>query len=152
MDYITLLCKIKSLRSIIECINEENCYDEVIKFFKLTSELQDCSEGFIGLLPSVEGSETNRAKKVGLEQFLEAINRAGRNGHGSRVYNRTNPGELITKNNIYFGNFTDDVCSFMGCLTISQLETEPDLETQECVRKHITAFVKSFSFNTDWLK
>lgn len=164
-----LVAHVMNLNSIIRFIDEENCYEKVIEFFRITSDLQDQSEKFRELLPPIEGfefhgwksakrkrSEINRMKvEAGLDEFLIEINRAGRNGHGSFGHrcghNRTDPGETVTKNNIYFGDTADEDCSVIGSLPISRLEGESNSTIQKCIRKHITDFVKSFSFNTDWL-
>ena len=171
MDKIDLLARIKSLHSIIECINEKNCYDEVVKFFKITSELQDHSEEFESLLPAVEGfefhglksskrrqSEINRKRvETGLNNFLIEINKAGRNGSGRfghrYGHNRTNPEERITKNNIYFGDMTDGAISLDCFMSIYCAECIDDEMLQSLFRKHVVDSVKSFasSFNADWL-
>lgn len=171
MNKIDLIAKVKSLHSIIECINERNCFDEVIKFFQITSELQDCSEEFEKLLPSVEGfefyglkpakrrrSESNRKRAESqLNAFLIEVNKAGRNGPGRfghrHEHNRTNPGERVTKNNIYFGNMADGVLSLDCFTSVYRAECIDNERLQNLFRKHVVDFVKSFagSFNTDWL-
>ena len=167
MDKIDLIARIKSLHSIIECINERNCFDEVIKFFQITSELQDRSKEFGKLLPSVESfesrhglkplkrkrSEANRAKaEAGLRQFLDDISKAGRDGHSHRGCNRTEPGEMVTKHCVFFTDMADERCLIRGVVSIDRAEQLDEVE-QALVKRHIIKFVKSFtdSFNIDWL-
>lgn len=166
-----LVAHIMNLNSIIRFIDEKNCYDKVVEFFQITSELQDCSEQIKKLLPPLDGfefhglksakrkrSEINRKRvEAGLNEFLIEINKAGRNGHGRFGrrcgHNRTNPGENVTKNNIYFGDMTDGDCSFMGFISIYRAERTNDDVLQNLFRKHIVDFVKNFTgkFNIDWL-
>ena len=158
-----LLAQVMNLRSIIEHINSENCCDEIVKFFTITSSIQDRAQEIEELLPVVEGkmckffgwksdlrkkSETRRFEaEKGFKNFMYEINKAGRNPYG---YNRTELGEPITKDKLFFGDR-----SGINTITVKKLEEcKKDLYVQEIVRFQIVDFVKSYkaSFNTDWLQ
>lgn len=156
-----LLSHVIKLHVIIELINTENCYDKIVKFFQITSELQDRSEEIMKLLPPIEGinfcgwksakrkqSENSRMRaRIKLDGLLREINKAGRDSFG---HNRTKPGEDVTKDNIYFG----DVWG-IGTFSIRTFEEECKKDTfvQTHIRNQITRFVKSYEdiFNANWL-
>ena len=155
METITknqFIAEVQNLKAIIDSINTENCYDKIVEFFTITSHLQDCSDE-IRNLPlkgfKVWGrrSEVRRAAEIGHEKFLEQVHKAGRCSYG---YNRTEPGETVTKDNLYFGD-VHGIWTF----TVSEFQYEHgnDAYVQEHVRNQITGFVKSYtkSFDTDWL-
>lgn len=152
---------VMNLNSIIEHINCKNCCDEIAKFFRITSELQDRAQEIKELLPAVEGiqfcgwkssrrkkSEIRRSEaKKGFKIFLYAINLSGRDPYG---HNRTKPHEPITKNKLFFGNIGG-----ISSITIEELEdNKNDLYIKELVRIQIVRFVKDFKgcFNTNWLQ
>lgn len=157
-----LLARVMSLNSIIECINTKNCYDEVVKFFQITSELHDHSEEIWNLLPSLKGikfcgwrsaerelSEDNRSvAEIGLRQFLHEIQEAGRDPFG---HNRTEPGQEVTKDNVFFGNVWG-----IGTFPIKTFESDckDDAFIQTHIRYQITRFVQSYkdSFDANWLR
>ena len=157
-----LVADVLNLNTIIRFINKDNCYEQVVRFFSLTSELQDHSEDLKQFLPCVEGfkffglksekrkkSEVRRQEaEMGLKAFLQEVNGAGRDSFG---INRTEFGEKITKDKIFFGNV-------WGISTFSVREFEgkyrDDAFVQEHVRDQICNFVRSYknSFNLDWLR
>ena len=146
------IAEVQNLKAIVDSINTQNCYDKIVEFFTITSHLQDCSDE-IRLLPlkgfKVWGkrSEKRRSAEIELENFLAQIHKAGRCSYG---YNRTEPGETVTKDNLYFGD-VHGIWTF----TVRKFEDEckNDAYVQEHIRNQITGFVKSYksSFNTDWL-
>ena len=155
-----LVAQVKNLNVIIENINTENCYDEIVKFFTITSVIQDRTQEIKEFLPTVKGIQfcgwrsaqrkKSKARRLeaekGCKNFMYEISKAGRNLYG---YNRTKPGEDVTKDKIFFGNIG-------GLITLSVKELEKhtnDVYVQENIRNQITEFVKSYknSFNTDWL-
>ena len=155
-----LVAQVKNLNVIIEHINTENCYDEIVKFFTITSVIQDRTQEIKEFLPPIEGikfwmwkgnrrkrSEAKRAQaEKALQRFISEISKSGRSLYG---YNRTKPGEDITKDNIFFGNIEG-----INTLSVKELEKHPnDAYVQKHIRNQITEFVKSYknSFNTDWL-
>lgn len=155
-----LVAQVKNLNVIIEHINTENCYDEIVKFFTITSVIQDRTQEIKEFLPTVKGikfcgwrstqrkkSEARRFEaEKSCKNFIYEINKAGRSLYG---YNRTKPGEDVTKDNIFFGNIEGIIT-----LSVKELEKQPnDAYVQKHIRNQITEFVKSYknSFNTDWL-
>ena len=151
---------IMNLNSVIDHITPENCYDKVIEFFKLTSKLQDSRKELEKLLPAIEGrkfykwkssqrkqSEEKRAEaEMQFESFMYEISKAGRNPYG---YNRTETGETVTKDKVFFGNIWGIIT-----LSVEELEKCPnDTYVQERVRNQITGFVRTYKnqFKTDWL-
>lgn len=161
MERDELTKAVQRLNEVIDSISTENCYDKVVEFFQLTSTLQDRSEEFEVLLPPLSGfkfcgwkspafkrSEAERRRVMaGLTRFLREINKAGRNPYG---HNRTEHGQMVTKDNLYFGNVWG-----IWTFTVREFEDECEKDTyiQEHVRDQITGFVKGYknSFNTDWL-
>lgn len=156
-----LIAEVMNLNATIEFINEGNCYDQVISFFRITSYLQDHSKEILNLLPQIEGhklcgikshrrrlSEIKRAQaKKELKKFLKEINKAGRNLNG---HNRTKPGEKVTKDNVYFGDISG---SWLFPISKFENECKKNEFVQNRIRKQITSFVKSYKniFNTEWL-
>ena len=156
-----LVAHVMNLNSIIRFINEENCYNNVVEFFKITSDLQDRSEEIRELLPSVEGTKFccwKSAKRKhseairlnaenGLNTFMSEINKAGRDLYG---HNRTQPGKIVTKDNLYFGDIAG-----IHTFTIRRFENEfkDEEDVQKVIRNQIVCFVRSYkdSFKTDWL-
>ena len=155
------VAEVKNLNQIINHINEENCYDKVVEFFTITSYLQDHAREIEEFLPTVRGfkfcgikssyrkeCELKRAKaKLGLNVFMRELNKAGRVKDG---HNRTERGETVSKDNVWFGNVAG-IWSF----TVAEFENKSknDAYVQENIRAQITEFVKSYegSFNLDWL-
>ena len=147
------ITKVQKLNSVIDSINTENCYDKVVEFFDITSYLQDHSEE-IKALP-LRGTRIlflktfRRARsEISLEIFMNRLKVAGRCSYG---HNRTEPGEPITKANIYFGNVWG-ICTY----PIKRFEYvfKDSKFVQEHIRNQITEFVKSYKdkFNTDWVR
>ena len=151
---------IMNLNAVIDHITTENCYDKVIEFFRITSELQDHAKDLEALLPPITGrkflkwksskrkqSEERRAKAEELfENFRLEISKTGRNLYG---YNRTNPGEYVTKDKVFFGNVWG-----INTLSVEELEKCPDdAYIQIRVRAQIIRFVKNYEhrFKIDWL-
>ena len=144
--------EVQNLKAIVRSISTENCYDKIVEFFTITSHLQDCSNE-IRQLPlkgcKVFGirSKQRKSAEAGLGKFLQQVHKAGRCPSG---YNRTKSGEIITKDNLYFGDV-------YGIWTNTVRKFESDCWNDEDVQKHIrnqiTGFVQSYknSFNTDWL-
>jgi len=157
-----LVAEVMNPNQIINHINEENCYDKIVQFFQITSELEDYSDQISKLLPPIEGlvflglkskkrkrSETNRMRtEAGLKDFLHEINRAGRNHHG---HNRTDPGEKVCADKLYFGNTQTEYGSVLGSISITKVKDCKDEDTQKIMRKIIIDFVKSFRFDISWL-
>lgn len=151
---------VMNLNQIIDHINEENCYDKVVEFFTITSYLQDHAREIEELLPPVRGfkfcgiksfyrkeCEFKRAKaELGLKVFMQELNKAGRDMHG---HNRTENGEEVSKDNLYFG----DVAG-IWTFTVAEFErVKNDTYVQENIRNQITNFVRSYkgSFDVDWV-
>lgn len=154
------VAEVMNLNQIINHINEENCYDKVVEFFTITSYLQDHAREIEELLPPVRGfnfcgikslyrkeCEFKRNKaELGLKVFMSELNKAGRDMYG---HNRTERGETVSKDNIYFG----DVAG-IWTFTVAKFENlKNDAYVQENIRAQITGFVKSYegSFNVDWV-
>ena len=146
------IAEVQRLKAIVDSINTNNCYDKIVEFFTITSNLQDRSDEIRnlplkGLKVWGRRSEMRRAAEIELEKFLEQIHNTGRCSYG---YNRTEPGETVTKDKLYFGD-VHGIWTF----TVRKFEDEckDDAYVQEHIRNQITGFVKSYSqsFNTDWL-
>lgn len=176
MEKITkqsLISLVKDLNGIINNINYENCYDMVVKFFGLTSTLEDnLSE--IGKLPIKcvhihrlagfvifgfkskarkkseetrrEAEEKNKRIESHRDFFFKEVRKAGRDPYGR---NRTKPGEQVTKHNVYFGD-TDGIWTS----TVAKFEECEDSSVQKVIRRQIVEFVQSYknSFHLEWLK
>lgn len=147
-----LISMVNNLNEIIKSINYDNCYDLVVKFFGITSLLDDNWDD-VTQLPlkgwKILGIKSKSRKDAEAEYsfFFEEIHKAGRNPYG---INRTAPGEPVTKETLYFGDvwgiWTDTVAKFE--------KTEDDEFVQEKIRQQIYQFVKSYdkSFKLDWLR
>ena len=164
-----LVADIMNLNQIIDHINEANCYEEVVKFYQITSHIQDCAEEVLKFLPVVKGfkfcgcksnhrkeSEARRElAEAGLKVFISKINSVGRDGHGSvfhRGRNRTEPGEKVCADKLYFGSMQTEYTSLLGSISITKAKDCKDEDTQKIMRKTITDFVKSQGkFETNWL-
>lgn len=162
-----LVAHIMTLNSIIRFIDERNCYEKVVEFFSITSELQDCSDQFEGFLPPIKGfkflwyksakrkrSETNRMRtEAELRNFLQEIDKAGRDGHDRNRHNRTNPGEMVREDKLYLGEIQTKHGSLLNLFSIARAKECKDEDIQKIMRETIILFVKSFQnkFNTDWL-
>ena len=156
-----LVAEVMKLNQIINHINEENCYDKVVEFFTITSYLQDHAREIEEFLPTVRGfnfcgikssyrkeCEFKRAKaKLGLNVFMSELNKAGRDKYG---HNRTESGEAVSKDNIFFGDIAE-IWTF--CIADFENKCKNDAYVQENIRAQITGFVKSYegSFNLDWV-
>ena len=157
-----LVADVMNLNTIIRFINKDNCYEQIVKFFTLTSELQDHSEELGEFLPCVEGfkfcgwksekrkkSEAFRQEaEMGLRVFLDEINKAGRDQYG---HNRTEFRQTVTTYNVFFG----DICGISTCSTRTcEDDCQDDAFVQERIRDQICNFVKSYQggFNLDWLR
>ena len=147
-----LISIVMDLNGIINNISTENCYGMVVKFFGLTSTLED-NLFEIGDLPmkgkKVFGVKSAARKKAEADRafFIKEVKKAGRNLDG---INRTEPQEPPTKYNIYFGNID-------GIKTLPVVEFEnckDDDYVQPRIRWQIVDFVKSYkdSFKLDWLR
>jgi len=150
MDKIDFITKVHYLDAIIDQVEYENCYNSILDFFKLTSDLQD-RRLEIYYLP-LKGFQflgmTSRSRKKAEKQrdlFIQTLDRAGRN----TTYNRTQPGENVTKDKIFFGNACG-VCNGR----ISKFESSTKNEIHEVVKPQIIKFVESFKgqFALDWLR
>ena len=156
-----IIAGVQNLNAVIATANLDNCYEKILQFFRITSTLQDHSGEFERFLPPIEGikfcgwrstqrkkSETKRAQaEKALQRFISEISKSGRNLYG---YNRTKPGENVTKDKIFFGN-TGGIIT----LTVEEFEKCPnDVYVQEHIRNQIVDFMKSYkaSFNTEWLQ
>lgn len=153
--------EVMNLNQIINHINKENCYDKVVEFFTITSYLQDHAREIEELLPPIRGfkfcgikssyrkeCEFKRSKaELGLKVFLNELNKAGRDMYG---HNRTEHGEPVSKNNIYFGD-TAGIWTFP--VVKFEEECKNDTYVQENIRNQITNFVRSYkgSFDIDWV-
>lgn len=142
---------VRELNAIIHEISYENCYDYVVKFFERTSLLDDYWLEIKGLPlagSKIFGIKSRARKKAENDRafFFKEIRKAGRDSCG---YNRTEPGEEVTKKNLYFGGvfglFTNNITSF---------EKSEDECVQKHIRSQIVGFVKSYkdSFKSDWLR
>lgn len=142
---------VNNLNEIISSISCENCYSMVVKFFTLTSMFEDY-ESDIKKLPlkgwQICGVKSNTRKEAESSRdfFFKEVRKAGREPHG---HNRTEPGEVVTENNVFFGDvfgiFTKNIADFSAC---------KDEYVQQHIRNQIVGFVKSYnkSFKVDWLK
>lgn len=155
MEKITkqsLISLVKDLNGIINNITYENCYDMVVKFFGLTSTLEDNLAEIINL--PLKGKEIFRIKSAARKQaeddrssFIATVRNAGRDPSGR---NRTKIGETVTKHNVYFGD-TDGIWTF----TVAKFEELKDDEyVQSSIRSQIVDFVRCYkdSFKLDWLR
>jgi len=144
--------EVQNLKAIVRSISTENCYDKIVEFFTITSHLQDCSDeirqfplkGFkvLGIR-----SEQRKAAEVELGKFLRQVHKAGRCTCG---YNRTERGERVTKDNVFFG---DVYGIWKSSVRKFENECKDDEDVQKHIRNQITGFVKSYrnSFDTGWL-
>jgi hypothetical protein len=142
---------VEDLNGIINNINYENCYDMVVKFFGLTSTLEDNLSEISGL--PMKGKKVFRIKSAAREKaeadrsfFIETVRNAGRDLCGR---NRTKPGEQVTKHNVYFGD-TDGIWTF----PVAKFEELKDDDyVQSKIRWQIMNFVRCYedSFKLDWL-
>ena len=146
------IAEVQNLKAIVDSISTQNCYDKIVEFFTITSHLQDCSDGIRqlplkGFKVCGKRSEQRKLAEIELEKFLAQIHKAGRCSYG---YNRTEPGETVTKDNLYFGDI-------YGIWTFTVRKFEDECKNVAYVQKHvrnqITGFVKSYkdSFGTNWL-
>jgi len=139
--------KCSNIVELIDETNNSNVYDNIITFFQLTSELHDKLEEIQEIPikqkdPSIWMRLFNRKKAKQIDGKLgelgrqklglcQTISNCGRSSYG---YNRTNVGEQITKNNVYFGG-------------IFGLNTLPVVKWEECrepkVAIQMTSFMKS---------
>jgi len=145
-----LKLRVQYLNAIIDNVEYDNCYNNIVDFFKLTSYLQDRKSEILTL--SLKGWEllsyASRSRKKAEKQrdsFIDTLDRAGR---GTK-YNKTKSGEEITKEKIFFGNACG-VCNGR----ISKFESSDNSEIQGVVRPQIIRFVRSFKgrFSLDWLR
>ncbi|MBQ5945411.1 hypothetical protein IJL65_03295 [bacterium] len=147
-----IITLVRELNAIIREINYNNCYDYVVEFFKRTS-LFDDYWAEIKDLPlkgtKVFGIKSKARKKAEADCafFFKEVHKAGRDLCG---HNRTNPGEEVTKENVYFG----DVWG-LHTHTIAQFErAKDDPNVREAIPRQIVDFVQSYknSFKVDWLR
>jgi len=146
-----LVALVDELNAIIHGINRENCYKYVVDFFERTSLIDDYwaeIKDFPLKGIKVFGIKSRDRKKAEADRafFFKEIHKAGRSSSG---YNRTEPGEEVTKSNLYFGGV-------FGLFTkpITEFEVSEDEYVQKHIRNQIVGFVTSYrnSFNVDWLK
>ena len=161
---------VSRLNEITKTINEKNCWTQVINFFNLTSYLQDNVEEIV-LIP-LKGKETrtvwgyikhtirNVFKKERdrtpyfspeelesikkRDKFIKEVIKGGRDKYG---YNRTEKGETVTKDKVYFGGIHG-----LNTLNVTAWESTTDQGTKDLIAQQIIGFVRSYkdSFNTDW--
>jgi len=147
----SLISLVNDLNGIIRSCEYENCYNKVIQFFNLTSKLDDrLHEVYDIPLRGWEfwGIKSKDRKRAETDRafFTKEVHKAGRDSCG---INRTNPGEEVTKNDVFFGDifgiWTGSVAKFEAC-------KEPFV--QEKIRQQIVNFIQSYknSFKVDWLK
>ena len=147
-----LVAKVRDLNTIINSISKNNCYDKVIEFFRITSELGDRTPEICKLpRKGVQLFGTKSSKRVSadkhLSHFLSSLRSAGRDEYG---VNRTSPGETITKDKIFFGNIEGlNTLSVTACESIVD-----DRYLQNAIRGQICRFVRSYRdhFDINWVK
>ncbi len=147
----SLISLVRDLNGIINNINYENCYDRVIQFFNLTSKLDDRWIE-ISQLP-LKGwkfwsfkSKDRKQAEADRAFFFKEVKKAGRCPHG---INRTERGEEVTKDNVYFGDIFG-----IFTRTVATFEAFEGSFVQEKIRQQIVSFVQSYkdSFKLDWLR
>ena len=155
-----LVAEVMNLNQIINHINEKNCYEEVVKFYQITSYLQDHAREIEELLPTVRGFKfcgikSNRRKESEARRdlakvFISKINSVGRDGHGTashRGRNRTDPGEKVCADDLWF-----ECAEMLGSMSVARAKRCSDENVQKFMRKVITNFVKSQGkFEINWL-
>ena len=153
------------ISQIIIETNNENVYDNIIKFFNLTSKLDDCRREIDDIPVAQERPNFlvrlfNRKKVMEVNDIiqtqeeeksylLKAIARAGRYENGS---NRTKKGETVTKENVFFGARIHGP----NALPIAQFEKfkASDPKIYNTIATQMTNFIKSFGGcfdETSWL-
>lgn len=150
MNKESLNLRVQYLNAIINDVKQQNCYNSILDFFKITSYLHD-REDEIACLPlkgwQILGYKSASRKKAEKSRnlFIDALNKAGRDSQ----YNHSHFGEEVTKDHIFFGNACG-VCKGR----ISRFETSSRSDIQEVVRPQIIEFIESFKdqFSLDWLR
>lgn len=145
------ISEVQHLNRVIDEISEENCYNKIVEFFRVSSYLNDYYEEILELpLKDVSKSDKNSEHYLELElarkRFLGELSSAGRCLYG---HNRTHPGERVTKDKLFFGNtdgypwFPVNIAERMG----------GHAEFQATIRRQMTGFVNNFKncFKTDWV-
>lgn len=143
---------VKDLNGIIKDIDYDNCCDLVIKFFGLTSLLDD--NRFMISKPPLKGvsflgikSRSRKRAETDCASFMICVGLAGRDLHS---HNRTSPGEAVTKDNVYFGEIYG-----LPLITLAELEKITDDEYMQMkIHQQILLFVREFKggFKLDWLR
>lgn len=138
---------VRTINSTVESCSNDNCYDQVLQFFMLTSLLQEHKDD-IEKLP-IKGhrflyikTDTRKNAEEQREKFFTELEKLGRNSH----HNKSRLGEPITKEKIFFGD-----CTF----SIARCETfRHDMELQDKIRTEIMAFLwlHKHSLEVDWLR
>ena len=157
---------VKNLNMVIDFITPENCYDKVIEFFTITSYLQDHAKELEALLPPIEGfkfcwikspwrrkSEARRARaEAALRVFIKEINKVGRDGRNSQGCNRTDQGEAISSNDLYFGE-DSEYGRISPPMSVAGAKECGDKDVERIMRRIIYHFVKSCQslFDTRWI-
>ena len=141
------------IRELIKQTNNENVYDNIITFFNLTSPLYDCRDD-IEALPIAQQKPTsfmrffNRKKAEKIDESVrdqeeeksllcKAISNSGRWLAG---HNRTNKGEEVTKDKVYFGGIQN-----LGEFPIAKWEEFKvgSPRTYEIIARQMVDFMKS---------
>ena len=140
------------LNNIINNIDSKNCYDMVVKFFGLTSTLEDnldeiCQLPLKGV--NIFGIKSDARKQAEADRtfFVKEVGKAGRD---CCSHNRTEPQEPVTKDNVYFGGVDG-----LNTYSVARFErAKDDQYVQDSIRWQIVDFVRSYrhSFKFDWLR
>lgn len=162
-EELKLICS--EITELIKETNNENVYDNIITFFNLTSPLYDCRDD-IESLPIAQEKPTsftrffNRKKAEKIDECVrdqeeeksllcKAISNSGRWVAG---HNRTNDGEEVTKDKVYFGlrSYGD------GWYPITEFEKyrTSNPKIYNAVASQMTQFIKNFAEGfgkTNWL-
>lgn len=143
------------ITEIIEKTNNENVFDNIITFFNLTSQLDDCKDKIYAIpvaqkRPTIfmhlfNHKKANEAveiiKRQEEEKFLllKAIRNAGRWELGC---NRSKKGEIVTKQNVYFGARIAGIDSMQIADIEKYRSTKPTI--YNAVASQMTKFIKNF--------
>ena len=89
-------------QSLPKYVNSINPLTDIVSFFNLISKIQDKGE-VAQLLSDIQKNRPNHAVIVSLENLQKVIIISGRESGG---FNRTEPGEVVSAENIFLGNIS----------------------------------------------